>query len=50
MCSFWYGLKHLFTLQKLADKVAPDVKTDDVTSGIKDVDLHGWLRGKWVKP
>ena len=41
LCSFWYGLKHLFTLQKLADKVAPDVKTDDVTSGRKDLDQPG---------
>ena len=24
LCSLWYGLKDLFTLQKLADKVAPD--------------------------
>ena len=24
LCSFWYGLKHLFTLHKLADKVVPD--------------------------
>ena len=24
LCSFWYGLKNLFTLQKLADKVGLD--------------------------
>ena len=24
LCSFWYGLKDLFTLHKLADKVALD--------------------------
>ena len=24
LCSFWYGLKDLFTLQKLADKVVLD--------------------------
>ena len=23
LCSFWYGLKDLFTLHKLADKVVP---------------------------
>ena len=40
LCPFWYGLKDLFTLHKLADKV----KTDDVTRVRKDVDLHGWLR------
>ena len=39
LCSFWYGLKDLFTLHKSADKVAVDV-----TSGRKGVDLHGLLR------
>ena len=24
LCSFWYGLKDLFTLQRLADKVVLD--------------------------
>ena len=24
LCSFWYGLKDLFTLHKLAKKVVPD--------------------------
>ena len=38
LCSFWYGLKDLFTLHKLVDKVVLDNKTDDVTSGRKDVD------------
>ena len=38
LCSFWYGLKDLFTLHKLADKVV------DITKGRKDVDSHGWLR------
>ena len=23
LCSFWYGLKDLFTLQKLVDKICP---------------------------
>ena len=31
-CSFWYDLKDLFTLHKLADKDLT-VKTDDITSG-----------------
>ena len=48
LCSFWYGLKDLFTLHKLADKVVLDV-----TKGRKDVDPHGRLRaverGEWVK-
>ena len=45
LCSFWYGLKDLFTLHKLADRVGLAVKTDDVTRGRKDVDPHGWLKG-----
>ena len=40
LCSFWYGLKDLFPLHKLAKKV----KTDDVTKGRKDLDPHGRLR------
>ena len=40
LCSFWYGLKDLFTLHKLS----LTVKTDDVTKGRKDVDPHGRLR------
>ena len=43
LCSLWYGLKDLFTLHKLADKVVLDVKTDDVTKGRKDADPHGRL-------
>ena len=38
-CSFWYGLKDLFTLHKLAKKVVLDV-----TKGRKDQDPHGRLR------
>ena len=50
LCSFWYGLKDLFTLHKLAKKVVLTVKTDDVTKGRKDLDPHGRLRaGEWVK-
>ena len=40
-CSFWYGLKDLFTLRR---KLSLTVKTDDVTKGRKDLDLHGRLR------
>ena len=49
LCSltFWYGLKDLFTLHKLVDKVILTSKTDDVTSSRKDVDSHGWLL-KWA--
>ena len=45
LCSltFWYGLKDLFTLHKLVDKVILTSKTDDVTSSRKDVDSHGRL-------
>ena len=43
LCSFWYGLKDLFTLHKLAHKLSLTVKTDDVTKGRKDVDPHGRL-------
>ena len=45
LCSFWYGLKDLFTLHKLVDKVVSlTVKTGDITKGRKDVDQHGRLR------
>ena len=40
LCSFWYGLKDLFTLHKLS----LTVKTDDVTKGRKDVDVHRRLQ------
>ena len=40
-CSFWYGLKDLFTLHKLADKVVLTVKTDDVTDSRGHADPHG---------
>ena len=38
-CSFWYGLKDLFTLNKLAKFVLD--RYDDVKSSRRDVDLHG---------
>ena len=40
LCSFWCALKDLFTLPKLADLT---IKTDDVTSLKRDMDLHGRL-------
>ena len=41
---FWYGLKDLFTLYKLVENLSLTIKTDGVTSGKMDVDLHEWLR------
>ena len=41
LCSFWYGLKDLFTLHKLV--LSLTIKTDDVTKGRKDLDPHGRL-------
>ena len=43
LCSFWYGLKDLFTLHKTKTKtkLSLNVKTVDVTKGRKDVDPHG---------
>ena len=52
LCSFWYGLKDLFTLHKLSTKLSLTIKTDDVTSRRRDVDLpssYGQLKGEWVK-
>ena len=42
--SFWGGLKDLFTLHTLADKLSLTIKTDEVTSSRRDVDLLGRLR------
>ena len=36
--SFWYGLKDLFTLHKLADKLSLTIKTDGVKS----------IEGTWI--
>ena len=45
LCSFWYGLKDLFTLHKFKQrKLSLTVKPDDVTKGRKDLDAHGRLR------
>ena len=43
LCSFWNGLKGLFTLHKSTDKVILTIKTDDhdVSSSRKDMDSHG---------
>ena len=42
LCSFWYGLKDLFTLQKLADKVIRD-KQNWSSQAVE----RPW--GEWVK-
>ena len=42
LCSFWYGLKDLFTLHNLADKVI--LLLLKPMSSRKDTDLHGQLR------
>ena len=44
LCSFWYGLKDLFTLHKSVEKLSLTIKTDDVTSGRRDMDLRGRLQ------
>ena len=44
LCSFWNGLKDLFTLHKLMAKLALTIKTDDVMRGRKDVNPQGRLR------
>ena len=51
LTSLWFGLKDLFALHKLAYKLVVDRKTNDVTSGRRDVDPHGrlgQLRGEWA--
>ena len=42
LCSFWYGLKDLFTLHKSADKFVE--RTWIRTGG------YGRFRGEWVNP
>ena len=53
LTSFWYGLKDFFTLHtSYQAKLSLHIKTDDVTSGRRGVDLpggYGRLRGSWVK-
>ena len=47
LCSFWYGLKNLLNVHKLAESLA--IKTEDVTSSERELDPHGqlrWFRGK----
>ena len=51
LTSLWFGLKDLFTLHKLAEKLVLDHETNDVASGRRDVDPHGGygrLRDKWA--
>ena len=42
-CSFWYGLKDLFTLPKVVGKVVLGISTDDITSGRRELDVQGQL-------
>lgn len=44
--SFLYGLKDLLILHELhgTDKLVFDCKNDNVTSGTRDMDQHGWVR------
>ena len=49
LCSFWYGVKELFTMHKLANKVFP---TDDVTRVERTwIRMGGYrrFRDEWVK-
>ena len=46
-CSFWYGLKDLFTLHKLAEKLLLTIKTDGITRGWRDKISMGGYGGKW---
>ena len=41
---FFLPLKDLFTLHKSVEKLSLTIKTDDVTSGRRDMDPHGWLQ------
>ena len=46
LCSFWYGLRDLCTLHKLADKLMTSQRVERTwicTGG------YGWFRGEWVK-
>ena len=42
-CSCWYDLKDSCTLHKSEDKIVLVGKTDDVTSGRRDLDPRGRL-------
>ena len=52
LCSLWYGLKDLFTLHKLLDKVFLDhlklMMLHVVESTWISMGGHGRLRGEWV--
>ena len=43
-CSFWYGLKDLFILHRLVDKVVLIKLMTSQDSGRRDVCPHGWLQ------
>ena len=48
LCQFWYGLKDLFPLHKLDDKVVLD--TSQAVEGMWIcLGSYGQLRGEWVK-
>ena len=40
LCSFWYGLKDLFTLHMMTSR---GVERTCISTG-----SYGWFRGKWV--
>ena len=46
-CSLWYGLKDLFTLHKLAEKLLLAIKTDGITGGWRDKICMDGYGGKW---
>ena len=45
--SFWYGLKNLWNLHELADKMSLTGKTNDITRSRRELDQHegGWGGG-----
>ena len=44
-CSFWYGWRNISPCTSKMTKLSLTVQTDDVTSGTRDVDQRGVLRG-----
>ena len=53
LCSFWYGLKDLFTLHTLADKVVLELSLFLMMSQAVEgtwicTGGYGQLRGEWV--
>jgi len=47
LCSFWMVERSVYPAQVLT-KLSLTIKTDDATSGGRDMDLHGPFRGEWV--